>query len=74
MKAIVSTYFPRRNYGFLQAENGEFIFFHASNFRGEPKLGDQVEFELGPANSLGRKPQAMNVTLIKQEASVKAGE
>ena len=68
MRAVVSTYFVNRKYGFLLDENGEYFFFHLSNYHGTPMLGARVEFELTAPNSLGKKNQATNITPIAQTA------
>ena len=73
MRAVVSTYFVNRKYGFLLDENGEYFFFHLSNYHGTPMLGERVEFELTEPNTLGKKKQAMNVTPVNVQESVAGG-
>jgi cold shock CspA family protein len=57
-----------KHFGFITSEEelpfgGTEIFFHQSNCIDTPVLGAQVEFEIGGAYKLGRKPQAAKITI-----------
>jgi cold shock CspA family protein len=57
-----------RMFGFIQSAEvlpfgGEKIFVHRLNCIDAPFLGAQCEFEIGDAYKLGRKPQAVRVTI-----------
>ncbi len=60
------TYFnAARGFGFITvAPEGKRIFFHVSNFQGEPVLQGLVEFELGAPISIGKQLQAVKVRYL----------
>jgi len=62
---IIRTFFPNRHFGFIvRGDDAKDIFFHQTDFHGMPTLGQQVEFELGPAVMLGKPEQAVRVKPI----------
>jgi cold shock CspA family protein len=69
MYGIITLWNNARGWGFITARNRELYFFHISNFHkgGEsdvPILEGRVRFDVGPALSVGKKPQALNVQYI----------
>jgi hypothetical protein len=57
-----------RMFGFIQSTEvlpfgGDRIFTHRLNCIDTPFLGAQCEFEIGDAYKIGRKPQAVRVTI-----------
>jgi cold shock CspA family protein len=62
---IVRTFIPNRRFGFLMLDDGRDVFFHQNDFHGTPILGQRVEFELGPAVSFGKPPQAANIQPVE---------
>ncbi len=60
----VKVYNPNRKFGFLTAEDGEDLFFHADAFSGEATSGAVVEYEVVEGEN-GRK-QAGSMTLVKE--------
>jgi len=60
------TYFnAARGFGFITvAPEGKRIFFHVSNFQGEPVLQGLVEFELGAPIAIGKQLQAVKVRYL----------
>ena len=72
---IVSTYFPNRKYGFISSQDGTSRFFHASQYCSgshPPKLGEDVEFELGEPTRLGKDLQAVNIKPIRSASELPA--
>ena len=66
-----------RMFGFIQTTEvlpfgGEKIFVHHLNCIDAPFLGVQCEFEIGDAYKLGRKPQAVRVTVRLNAAGLDA--
>lgn len=60
----VKIYNPARKFGFVTAEDGEDVFFHADALGGaEARSGAIVEFELGESD--GGDKQAASVTVVK---------
>jgi cold shock CspA family protein len=57
---------PRKLWGFIQENSGERWFFHQDNCVSgfHPQLGSVVEFEIGPAISLGKRDMAVNVRAV----------
>ena len=76
MKGLITTYFQDRKYGCIKDENGDFHFFHSSNYtvREVPKTGTKVTFELTEPSTLGKPMQAVNVTPIAQDAQEASGK
>src|SRR5580765_7974506 len=67
MKGTIILWHQPRAYGFVQADGSSDTFFiHVTNFpAGQvPRLGARVEFEVGDPISLGKKPQAINATIL----------
>jgi cold shock CspA family protein len=60
----LKVYNPDRNFGFVTAENGQDIFFHADALDGEAASGAVVEYEVAEGEN-GEK-QATSVTLVKE--------
>ncbi|NIQ05172.1 MAG: cold-shock protein [Candidatus Korarchaeota archaeon] len=61
-KGTVKWFNPRKNYGFIEKEDGSDVFVHASEIEGNKILyeGDKVSFEVEEAP---RGPRAKSVTI-----------
>ncbi len=59
-----------RAFGFITTVTGQQYFFHINNFaKGEfPVVEGQVEFEVAPGLSTGKRPQAVHVRYRKSGA------
>ena len=66
---IVRTFISNRRFGFITLDDGRDVFFHQNDFQGTPVLGARVEFELGPAVTFGKPPQAANIVLVESVAA-----
>lgn len=66
---IIRTFIPSRRFGFITQDGGKDVFFHQNDFHGTPILGQRVEFELGPAVSFGKPPQAGNIMPVGSVAA-----
>jgi cold shock CspA family protein len=62
-RGLVVRYDERKQWGFIQGNSGEEIFFHRANCVSgfQPQLGVDVEYEIGKPFSLGKKDQAVDV-------------
>jgi cold shock CspA family protein len=58
-------------WGFVRADSGEEHFWHASkcNPGFHPKLGDDVNFQLGNPFKVGQRPQAINIRPLRATQS-----
>lgn len=68
MKGTITVWNTPRAYGFVKPDgSSEELFIHISNFpEGQtPRLGAVVEFEIGDPISIGKKPQAVNATILE---------
>jgi cold shock CspA family protein len=68
MQGIIAFFHPVRNFGFIQAADGnDDVFFHGSEFKEKcvPPLGVRVEFDVSQPIRLGKRPQAVNVRFVK---------
>jgi cold shock CspA family protein len=73
MKGTIVLWHQARAYGFVKPDGSdETIFVHISNFcPGEvPRLDARIEFEIGDPISIGKKPQAINATILSIPMSV----
>ena len=66
-----------RTFGFLESVEvlpfgGSKIFVHQLNCVDPPFLGAGCEFEIGDAYKIGRKPQAVHVTILVNAAGLDA--
>jgi len=63
MRGIVEMYQPKRQFGFVRADNGEKYFFHRENCAAgfNPQLGARVEFQIAPPYILGKPDQAIDL-------------
>lgn len=70
---IISTYFHGRAFGFIRSDkDGVERFFHKSSHSGgEPQVGIEVGFEIGPPNRLGKPDQCMNVRPLNVPSAVR---
>jgi cold shock CspA family protein len=67
MKGTITTWLETKGYGFIQYDGLE-IFIHLSNIvEGWPKLGAEIEFEIGDPSSIGKKPQAVRARIVIPE-------
>lgn len=66
VEGTVKWYDSRKNYGFIERENGSDVFVHESEIKGARALaeGDRVEFEVEQAP---KGPRAKNVKLLEEE-------
>ena len=62
-QGIVEQFNPRKQWGFVRDIDGTKYFFHLDNCaKGfAPRLGMDVEYTVGPAYTLGKPPQALDV-------------
>lgn len=67
--AVITYFNNQRGFGFLTTTDGLQFFFHVSNFEktSPPILEGKVEFEIGPAVAVGKKPQAVNVRYLRKD-------
>ena len=66
-KGIVKWFSVRKGYGFIQKENGDDIFVHFSNIRGNEKIlfeGNEVQFEIGAGRD--GKEQAIDLKVVEK--------
>jgi cold shock CspA family protein len=62
----ITAWLSSKSYGFIRRTDvKQDHFFHQSQIKTEFLVGDYVEFELGPANVLGKPLQAVNVRVVK---------
>jgi cold shock CspA family protein len=75
-QGTVVLYHPTRFWGFIREADGTEWFFHQSNAakRYSIKLGDDVQFEVGPPLKLGQKDQAVNIAPVGVESVVGGGK
>lgn len=66
VEGTVKWYDSRKNYGFIEREDGPDVFVHESEIKGARALaeGDKVEFEVEQAP---KGPRAKNVKLLEEE-------
>jgi cold shock CspA family protein len=69
MQGTITYYNSQKGYGFITVPTGQKYFFHISNFsKGDdhdvPTLEGVVRFDVGPAISVGKRPQALNVQYV----------
>jgi cold shock CspA family protein len=63
-EGVLKTVITRRQFGFISGDDGREIFVHQDNCVGYTlKLGDRVQYDIGPAITLGRPDMAINVRL-----------
>ncbi len=80
MQGVITLWNNLKGFGFVTAvPDGRQYFFHISNFvkeNGEPPvLEGQVRFDIGPALSVGKRPQALRVQYmhsVRNEAVISA--
>jgi cold shock CspA family protein len=62
-RGIVVRYDERKQWGFIQGNSGEEIFFHRANCVSgfQPQLGTGVEYEIGKPFTIGKPDQAIDV-------------
>lgn len=65
MQGRITTYFPKRGFGFIKLQDGSERFFHISECNCPPTLGLSVEFELGQPVKEGQPQIAANITPIE---------
>ena len=63
----IVSYCERKQWGFIQGNYSEQqrIFFHRANCECQPRLGDDVEYQIGKPFTLGKPEQAVNVRLAE---------
>jgi cold shock CspA family protein len=66
-QGIVEQFHPRRQFGFVRDVDGSKYFFHLDNCEKgfNPELGMQVKYTVGAAYTLGKPPQALDVTAVQ---------
>lgn len=73
MKGTITFYNNARGFGFITVPTGEQYFFHMTNWvKGSgavPVLEGRVRFDIGPAISVGKKAQALNVQYAKDDVA-----
>jgi len=65
---IVVAFHHVKHWGFIRESDGTEWFYHLSNTIPHfvPKLGEAVQFEIGPPLALGKKDQAVNIRPVVQ--------
>ena len=70
MIGFIESYDPRKAWGYIQSTDRR-MYFHISNcVEGfQPKLGVEVEYEVGAPFRIGKGPQALNVRPVEGEGN-----
>jgi len=70
MIATVECFMANRGFGFLRTNEGQDFFFHVSHFKGKPRPGAVVSFELTDPVRRGLRPQAINIEILEDSPAL----
>ena len=73
---VVVLFHPVKHWGFIRESDGTEWFFHQSNAIPYyiPKLEDVVQFEIGPAITIGKRDQAIHIAPVGVESGAAGGQ